>query len=119
MLEPIPEQVPAREGYATVNGVRLWYWDTGGTGEPLVLCHPGSQSSQIWLYQQPAFAAAGFRVIAYSRRGYYNSDRGPESDCGTLVGDLVAMLDVVNVAKAHVLGAAAGGIRGMGFAIAH
>jgi pimeloyl-ACP methyl ester carboxylesterase len=119
MLEAIPKQVPAREGYATVDGVRLWYWDTGGAGEPLILCHPASQSSQIWLYQQPAFAAAGFRVIAYSRRGHYKSDRGPDRDCGTLVGDLAGVLDVLQVAKAHVLGAAAGGIVAMGFAIAH
>jgi pimeloyl-ACP methyl ester carboxylesterase len=119
MLEPVPKQHPAREGYATVHGVRLWYWDTGGTGEPLILCHPGSQSSQIWLYQQPVFAAAGFRVIAYSRRGHYKSDRGPDSDCGTLVDDLAGMLDVLQVAKAHVLGAAAGGIVALGFAIAH
>jgi pimeloyl-ACP methyl ester carboxylesterase len=119
MLEPIPKQLPAREGYATVQGVRLWYWDTGGAGEPLILCHPGSQSSQIWLYQQPVFAAAGFRVIAYSRRGHYKSDAGPEQDCGTLVGDLAGMLDVLQVTKAHVLGAAAGGIGAMGFAIAH
>jgi pimeloyl-ACP methyl ester carboxylesterase len=119
MLEPIPKQLPAREGFATVHGVRLWYWDTGGVGEPLILCHPGSQSSQIWLYQQPAFAAAGFRVIAYSRRGHYKSDRGPDSDCGTLVADLAGILDFLQVAKAHVLGAAAGGIVAMAFAIAH
>src|SRR5262245_40005302 len=119
MLEPIPKQLPAREGYVTVDGMRLWYWDTGGTGEPLILCHPGSQSSQIWLYQPPVFAASGFRVIAYSRRGHYRSDRGPENDCGTLVGDLAGMLDALQVAKAHVLGAAAGGIVAMGLAIAH
>src|SRR5262245_52484812 len=119
MLEPIPTQLPAREGYATVHGVRLWYWDTGGAVEPLILCHPGSQSSQIWLYQQPVFAAAGFRVIAYSRRGHDKSDRGPDSECGTLVGDLAGLLDVLQIAKAHVLGAAAGGIVAMGFAIAH
>ncbi len=91
MREPIPEQVPAAEGFAAVPGARLWYWDTGGQGEPLVLCHPASQSSQIWLYQQPAFAEAGYRVIAYPRRGYYKSDRGPEEDPGTLVGDLAAL----------------------------
>lgn len=119
MLAPIPTQRPAREGYATVDGVRLWYWDTGGAGEPLILCHPGSQSSQIWLYQQPVFAAAGFRVIAYSRRGHYMSDRGPDGDRGTLVGDLAGLLDALQITKAHVLGAAAGGIAAMGFAIAH
>lgn len=119
MQEPIPEQVPVTEGFATVPGARLWYWDTGGKGEPLVLCHPGSQSSQIWLYQQPVFAKVGYRVIAYSRRGTYKSDRGSEEDRGTQVGDLAALLDFLGLRKAHVLGAAAGGITAMGFAVAH
>ena len=117
MREPIREQAPAVEGYATVPGAKLWYWDTGGDGEPLVLCHPGSQSSQVWLYQQPAFAEAGYRVIAYSRRGHYKSDRVAEENGGTLVGDLAALLDFLGVGKAHVLGAAAGGIAAVGFAI--
>jgi pimeloyl-ACP methyl ester carboxylesterase len=117
METPIPEQAPATEGFATVPGARLWYWDTGGDGEPLVLCHPASQSSQIWLYQQPVFAKAGYRVIAYSRRGVCRSERG--ADAGTLVGDLAALLDHLGVRRAHVLGAAAGGITAMGFAVAH
>jgi len=91
MQVPIPGQAPATEGFAPVPGARLWYWDTGGDGEPLVLCHPASQSSQIWLYQQPVFAKAGYRVIAYSRRGAYKSDRGSEKDQGTAVGDLAAL----------------------------
>ena len=119
MQEPIPDQVPVTEGFATVPGAKLWYWDTGGDGEPLVLCHPGSQSSQIWLYQQPALAEAGYRVIAYSRRGHYKSDRGSDEDRGTSVGDLAALLDFLGLVKAHVLGAAAGGITAMGFAVAH
>jgi pimeloyl-ACP methyl ester carboxylesterase len=119
MQEPIPDQVSAIEEFATVPGARLWYWDTGGGGQPLVLCHPASQSSQIWLYQQPAFAQAGYRVIAYSRRGYHKSDRGSEEDRGTLVGDLAGLLDFLGLGKAHVLGAAAGGITAMGFAVAH
>jgi pimeloyl-ACP methyl ester carboxylesterase len=119
MQEPIPDQVPATEGFATVPEARLWHWDTGGEGEPLILCHPGSQSSQIWLYQQPAFAKAGYRVIAYSRRGAYKSDRGSEQDRGTAVGDLAALLHFLRLERAHVLGAAAGGITALGFAVAY
>jgi pimeloyl-ACP methyl ester carboxylesterase len=119
MQEPIPEQVPATEGFASVPGARLWYWDTGGDGEPLVLCHPASQSSQIWLYQQPVLAKAGYRVIAYSRRGVYRSDLGSDDDRGTQVGDLAALLDFLDLRKTHLLGSAAGGITAMGFAVAH
>ena len=42
---------------------------TGG-GQPIVLLHPATGSGLIWAYQQPAFVKAGYRVIAYSRRGY-------------------------------------------------
>ena len=107
------------EGFATTPGVRLWYWDMGGDGEPLVLCHPASQSCQIWDNQRAAFAEAGYRVIAYSRRGTYRSEVGNDADRGTSAGDLAAMLAFLDVKKAHFLGAAAGGITAMAYAIAH
>ena len=116
---PIPEQVTAFEGFAEPPGARLWYWDTGGPGAPIILCHPASQSSQIWLYQQPVLAKAGYRVIAYARRGVYRSERGPDGAPGTSVGDLLNFLDVLEIEKAHVLGAAAGGITALAFAVAH
>jgi pimeloyl-ACP methyl ester carboxylesterase len=119
MPEPIPWPVPVVEGFAPVPGARLFYWDTGGDGEPLILCHPASQSNLIWQHQQHAFAEAGYRVIAYSRRGHHRSDRGSDEDRGTLVGDLASLLDFLEVNRAHVLGAAAGGITAMGFAVAH
>src|SRR5712671_3578374 len=73
VVTPIPAQVPAKEGFADIPDTRLWYWDTGGTGTPIVLLHPATGSGLIWGYQQPVFAKAGYRVIGYSRRGYYNS----------------------------------------------
>ena len=72
-----------REGYAETPEARLWYWDAGGDGAPIVLCHPASQSCQIWQYQREAFIAAGYRTIAYSRRGYFRSERGPTGQPGT------------------------------------
>jgi pimeloyl-ACP methyl ester carboxylesterase len=120
MMEiPIPEQVAAFEGHAGTPGAKLWYWDTGGTGDTIVLCHPASQSSQIWTYQQPVFAKAGYRVIAYSRRGVYRSERGPDAEPGTTTGDLLNLLDGLGIERAHVLGAAAGGITALGFGVTH
>ena len=116
---PIPAQAAAFEGLADTPEARLWYWDTGGGGEPIVLCHPASQSSQIWLYQQPVFARAGYRVIAYCRRGVHKSERGAGGYPGTTAGDLRALLDYLGVPRAHVLGAAAGGITALAFAVAN
>src|SRR6266567_2890782 len=71
---PIPPQAPAKEGIAVLPGTRLAYWDTAGNGEAVVLLHPATGSARIWSYQQPVFVKAGYRVIAYSRRGYGGSD---------------------------------------------
>ena len=118
MSATFPQQVPGHQGYAELSDARLWYTDTGGEGDVVVLCHPASQSGEIWGYQQPAFAAAGYRVIAYSRRGYGRSEKGAPDNTGTSVGDLVQLLDMLGISKVHILGAAAGGITALAFAVA-
>ena len=105
---PIPEQVPAKEGMAELPGTHLGYWDTGGTGEPVVFLHPASGSALIWSYQQPVFANAGYRVIAYSRRNYYNSDLAPEDNPGTGSQDLHHLIEFLELEKFHAVSSAAG-----------
>ena len=116
---PIPEQVPAKEGIAELPGTRLDYWDTGGSGEPIVLLHPASGSALIWLYQQPVFARAGYRVIAYSRRNYYNSDLAPEDNPGTASGDLQNLIEFLGLRKFHLVSSAAGGSVAADYALSH
>src|SRR5690349_10918129 len=58
-----------KSGEVDVGGASLPYWDTGGGGVPLILMHPFAGSLESWPSQQAAFTRAGFRVIAYSRRG--------------------------------------------------
>src|SRR5262247_1319880 len=116
---PIPEQVPAKEGHAELPGTRLWYWDTGGNGTPVVFLHSASQSALIWLYQQPVFAKAGYRVIAYSRRNHYNSDLASESDPGILSEDLHNLIQLLKVDRFHVVAAAAGGSTATDYAFSH
>jgi pimeloyl-ACP methyl ester carboxylesterase len=116
---PLPPQAPAKEGLAALPGTRLWYWDTGGRGQPVVLLHPATGSSQIWGYQQPAFAKASYRVIAYSRRGYYKSDPVPKENPGSASGDLNNLLNFLRVPKCHVVGSAAGCQIGIDFALSN
>jgi pimeloyl-ACP methyl ester carboxylesterase len=106
---PIPEQVPAKEEMAQLPAGRLGFWDTGGNGETIVLLHPASGSALVWLYQQPVFAKAGYRVIAYSRRNYYNSDSAPADNPGTAAEDLQSLVEYLNLDRFHLLGSAAGG----------
>ena len=105
---PLPPQVPVTEGLAILPGTRLWYWHTENTGQAVVLLHPATGSSEIWRYQQPAFAHAGYRVIAYSRRGYGKSDPVPGDNPGTASGDLRNLLDFLGVEKCHAVASAAG-----------
>lgn len=114
---PVPPQAPATETMIDVGTARLSAWDTGGTGEAVVLIHPGTGSSAIWGYQQPVLASAGYRVIAYSRRGHGKSGRGPENDPATAVDDLTSVLDALGVERFHAVGSAAGGYIPPDFAI--
>lgn len=119
LLTPIPDQMPARSGMAELSGARLAYWDTGGSGEAVILLHPGSGSHAVWPYQQPAFARAGYRVVGYSRRGHFGSDPGPADAPGTGAGDLRALADRLGIGRFHLLGLAAGGIVATDFALSH
>ncbi len=116
---PIPEQVPAKEGLAELPGTRLWYWDTGGDGTPVVFLHPATGSALIWLYQQPVFAKAGYRVIAYSRRNHYGSDMATENNPGIGSEDLHNLMDFLGVKKFHAVASAAGGSVAADYAFSH
>ena len=98
------------------DGARLYYWDTGGRGPPVVLAHAATGSAYVWGYQQHALAAAGYRVIAYSRRGYRGSDAGPVDENGRALArtgrpldDLAALVDALDLERFHLLGHAGGG----------
>jgi len=89
---------------------------TGGAGPPLLLVHGWPQTWYAWRLVMPALAR-DFQVIAPDQRGCGLSGR-PEGgyDTGTLVGDLVALMDALG----HRLFAVAGHDTGMwiGYALA-
>ena len=114
-----PAQAPQSEGYVDIDGVKLWYWDTGGEGETVVLMHPLTGSAAVWGNQQPVLAAAGFRVIAYSRRGHHMSDSGPLDNAGNSVDDLQAVVDHLGLDQFHLVGTAGGGFIVPDYALSH
>src|SRR6266705_2005280 len=116
---PIPAQVPASEGWAALADTRLFYWDTGGDGPPILLLHPATGSGLIWGYQQPVFAKAGYRVIGYSRRGYINSAPFDRSSPGVGSEDLRALADQLGLGRFHLVASAAGGSIASDFAFSY
>jgi pimeloyl-ACP methyl ester carboxylesterase len=97
------------EGYAELPGVHLFYVDSGGTGVPLVLLHAATGSVRAWEYQIPAFAKAGYRVIAFDRRGWGRTETTPGAAPGTAADDLIALMDHLHIDRFHLVGTAAGG----------
>lgn len=116
---PMPAQVPAKEGWLELADTRLYYWDTGGNGQPIILLHPSTGSALIWIYQQPVFAKAGYRVIGYSRRGHYNSAPIAEGKAGNAADDLRELIDFLGIKRFHAVASASGGSTAAEFAVLH
>ncbi len=115
---PIPAWMPYQEGTAEVNGTKLYYRDSGGAGVPLFLLHPHTGSALVWSYQQPALVRAGYRVVAYSRRGYYGSS--PMTVEGSVPSrDLAALADYLRIGRFAIVAAAAGTAIALDFAMDH
>jgi pimeloyl-ACP methyl ester carboxylesterase len=51
------------------------YYEDHGSGQPIVLIHGYPLSSASWEKQVPVLLAAGYRVIAYDRRGFGKSSQ--------------------------------------------
>jgi len=73
------------EGAAPIPGAKLFYTDSGGSGVPIVLMHAATGSVRAWEHQTEAFARAGYRVIAFDRRGWGRTTSEPSAAAGTAI----------------------------------
>lgn len=64
----------ATEGFIDTPDGRLWY-QSAGTGEPLLLLHGGPGGSSTYLEALMQLANAGYRVVRYDQLGCGRSDR--------------------------------------------
>jgi pimeloyl-ACP methyl ester carboxylesterase len=106
---------------ANLPGVKLWYTDTGGMGAPIILLHANTGTSASWTPQDQAFARAGYRVIAFDRRGWGKSVADPVSgpQPGSVAGDLDALVTYLKLDKFYLLGVAGGGFAALDYAAWH
>ena len=106
--------------YVELSGVDLWFQDTGGSGAAVVFLHAASGTSDCWNNQTPAFTAAGFRCVAYDRRGWGRSRPTPTGALpGDPSGDLHGLLEHLGLDRCHLVATAAGGIVGLDYALSH
>jgi pimeloyl-ACP methyl ester carboxylesterase len=88
------------------NGIRMHVAEQGD-GPLVLLCHGFPESWYSWRHQLEALAAAGFHAVAPDMRGYGKSDAPEGIDQYTifhLVGDMVGLLDALEVPMAVVVG---------------
>lgn len=92
--------------------------ESAGDGPPVVLLHAGVADRRMWRAQVGALAAAGFRAIAYDRRGFGETLHA--DDEYSHVGDLIAVLDACAPgAPAILVGCSQGGRIAVDAALAH
>src|SRR5438552_320427 len=108
-----PQVASPASGIADVNGTHLYY-QTMGRGRPVVLVHGGLVDSRQWDDQMGPLARQ-FLVVRYDLRGYGRSaaPTGPFSP----IEDLRALLDLLKVARATIVGLSLGGMVASGFAL--
>lgn len=93
-----------------------------GNGDPLVLVHGFTGSSEDWGEVAPALAADGRRVLAVDLRGHGLSTKTADPARYTfdqLTGDLTRTLDAHDLASVDLLGHSMGGVIAQMFVIAH
>lgn len=88
---------------------------------PAVILSPGlGGSAGFWAPQMQALTAR-FAVVLYDHRGAGRSDRtlaDPHS-VDAMAEDIVAVMDAAGLARAHLVGHAAGGLAGLALALNH
>jgi non-heme chloroperoxidase len=95
--------------FRTNDGTQLYYKDWG-TGQPIVFSHGWPLSADAWDSQMLFLGQHGYRVIAHDRRGHGRSEQTwGGNDMDTYADDLAALLNMLDVRDAMLVGHSTGG----------
>jgi len=102
------------------DGVAL-YAESTGAGTPLLFVHEFAGDHRSWEAQVRYFSG-GFRCVTYAARGYPPSDVPDDPAAysqGRAVADAVAVLNGLDVERAHVVGLSMGGFTALHLLLRH
>jgi pimeloyl-ACP methyl ester carboxylesterase len=118
-LPATPAPMESRQhGLAKSNGIDIYY-TVYGQGSPIVLFHGGLANSDYWGNQIKALAPH-HTVIVMDSRGHGRSTRDSRPYGYDLMSDdVVALMDVLKVPKADIVGWSDGAILGLDLAMRH
>jgi pimeloyl-ACP methyl ester carboxylesterase len=104
--------------YADINGIRIYY-ETYGTGRPVLVLHGDFGFIESMHYQIRGLAANRF-VIAPDRRAHgRSSDSNQPLSYELMANDMLKLLDKLNIAETDVVGWSGGAIIGLDLAMHH
>jgi len=102
------------------DGVRL-YVEEAGNGPPVVFVHEFAGDHRSWEPQVRALSRR-YRCVVYAARGYPPSDV-PQDEAAysqaRAVADIVAVLDGLEIERAHVVGLSMGGFATLHLGLRH
>ena len=104
----------------TDDGVRL-YFEEAGSGTPIVFVHEFGGDHRSWEPQMRHFARR-HRCVTFGARGYPPSDVPPDVEAysqGRAVADILAVMDHLQLEKAHIVGLSMGGFATVHFGLDH
>src|SRR5271165_4958948 len=107
-----------RSGQAEANGISIYY-AVYGQCSPVILLHGGLANTDYWGNQIKALSPH-HTVIVMDSRGHGRSTRDARPyGYDLMADDVVALMDVLKVPKADIVGWSDGGILGLDLAIRH
>ena len=111
-------EVQGRAQYANLRGIRMYYV-LYGRGKPLLLLHGGAGDGRQFSKQIPAFAGH-YHLIVPDVRAQGRSTDGPGPlTYHDMAEDVVALMDLLAIRKADVMGWSDGAIIALDIAIHH
>jgi 3-oxoadipate enol-lactonase len=100
---------------AMVNGVRIWYQETGA-GDPVVQIH-GAGFGHFNFATATPILSKSFRCIDFDMRGYGQSERPFQRyDMEVWADDVAGLIDHLGLRSAHIHGTSMGGMVAQQFA---
>ncbi|MEX2372375.1 MAG: alpha/beta hydrolase [Dehalococcoidia bacterium] len=102
-------------GTAPVNGIDLYYEDTGGDGPTVIFLHGAAGNHLSWWQQVPTFRKA-YRCISIDHRGFGRSHDATGEGNARFIDDLDALVEHLGVERVFLVAQSMGGRAALGYA---
>lgn len=97
-------------------GASNLYYEEYGQGAPVVLLHGVGGNHASWFNQVPELSRH-YRTIVVDQRGFGNSEDAERAGCSAFAGDLLALLQLLGLARIFLVGQSMGGMAAGSFTV--